>query len=72
MTHATDSVNQTVILLTLMNDHEGLIIFTTNFIENYDPAFMRRILAHIHLNYLDDSVEKNYGSNIFNDSTTSS
>ena len=25
----------------------GLIIFTTNFIENYDPAFMRRILAHI-------------------------
>lgn len=49
MTHATDvSVNQTrSVLLTLMNDYEGLIIFTTNFIENYDPAFMRRILAHI-------------------------
>lgn len=49
MSHATDvSVNQTrSVLLTLMNDHEGLIIFTTNFIENYDPAFMRRILAHI-------------------------
>ncbi len=49
MTHATDvSVNQTrSVLLTLMNDHDGLIIFTTNFIENYDPAFMRRILAHI-------------------------
>lgn len=50
MSHATDvSVNQTrSVLLTLMNDHQGLIIFTTNFIENYDPAFMRRILAHIH------------------------
>ncbi|MBE9595953.1 ATP-binding protein [Moraxella sp. K2450] len=49
MSHATDvSVNQTrSVLLTLMNDHEGLIIFTTNFIENYDPAFMRRILSHI-------------------------
>ena len=41
-------VNQTrSVLLTLMNDYDGLIIFTTNFIENYDPAFMRRILAHI-------------------------
>lgn len=50
MSHATDvSVNQTrSVLLTLMNEHTGLIIFTTNFIENYDPAFMRRILAHIH------------------------
>lgn len=49
MSHSTDvSVNQTrSVLLTLMNDHEGLIIFTTNFIENYDPAFMRRILTHI-------------------------
>jgi SpoVK/Ycf46/Vps4 family AAA+-type ATPase len=49
MSHATDvSVNQTrSVLLILMNQHNGLIIFTTNFIENYDPAFMRRILAHI-------------------------
>lgn len=49
MSHSTDvSVNQTrSVLLTLMNDHEGFIIFTTNFIENYDPAFMRRILTHI-------------------------
>lgn len=49
MSHATDvSVNQTrSVLLTLMNDHEGLIIFTTNFVSNYDPAFMRRILSHI-------------------------
>ncbi len=49
MSNATDvSVNQTrSVLLTLMNNHKGLIIFTTNFIENYDPAFMRRILSHI-------------------------
>lgn len=55
MSNSTDvSVNQTrSVLLTLMNDHEGLIIFTTNFIENYDPAFMRRILAHIQFNLPD-------------------
>lgn len=55
MTQATDtSVNQTrSVLLTLMNDHDGLIIFTTNFIENYDPAFLRRILAHIKFNLPD-------------------
>lgn len=49
MSNSTDvSVNQTrSVLLTLMNNHEGLIVFTTNFIENYDPAFMRRILTHI-------------------------
>lgn len=49
MSNSTDvSVNQTrSVLLTLMNNHEGLIIFTTNFIENYDSAFMRRILSHI-------------------------
>lgn len=49
MSSATDvSVNQTrSVLLNLMNNHEGLVIFTTNFIENYDPAFMRRILSHI-------------------------
>jgi len=56
MSHATDvSVNQTrSVLLTLMNDHQGLIIFTTNFIENYDPAFMRRILVHIHFELPDE------------------
>ncbi len=51
MTQARHSVNQTrSVLLTLMNDHEGLIIFTTNFIENYDPAFLRRILVYIKFN----------------------
>lgn len=49
MGNATDtSVNQTrSVLLTLLNDYEGVVVFATNFIENYDPAFMRRMLAHI-------------------------
>jgi SpoVK/Ycf46/Vps4 family AAA+-type ATPase len=49
MNNATDtSVNQTrSVMLTLMNDYQGVIIFATNYISNYDPAFMRRILAHI-------------------------
>ena len=28
-----------------------MILFATNFITNYDPAFMRRILAHIRFDY---------------------
>lgn len=57
MTHATDvSVNQTrSVLLMIMDQHNGLIVFTTNFIENYDPAFMRRILTHINF-VLPDSI----------------
>ena len=49
MSSATDvSVNQTrSVLLYLLDNYEGIIIFTTNFIRNYDPAFMRRIPYHI-------------------------
>lgn len=49
MSHSTDvSVNQTrSVLLTLMNQYDGVIIFATNFVENYDSAFMRRIVSHI-------------------------
>ena len=42
------SVNQTrSVMLMLMNDYQDFIIFATNFIENFDPAFMRRISTHI-------------------------
>ena len=42
------SVNQTrSVLLTLLNDYRGVIIFATNFIQNFDVAFMRRIRHHI-------------------------
>lgn len=56
MTNATDtSVNQTrSVLLTLLNDYQGIILFATNFIANYDPAFMRRILAHIEFGLPDE------------------
>ncbi len=49
MHSATDvSVNQTrSVLLTLLDEFTGMVIFTTNFISNYDPAFMRRIPTHI-------------------------
>ena len=53
MSNSTDvSVNQTrSVLLVLINDYDDLILFATNFITNLDPAFMRRILAHIKFDY---------------------
>lgn len=49
MMNATDvSVNQTrSVMLMLMNEYQDFIIFATNFIENFDPAFMRRISLHV-------------------------
>ena len=49
MTSATDvSVNQTrSVMLMLMNEYQDFIIFATNFISNFDPAFMRRIAFHV-------------------------
>ena len=49
MSNATDvSVNQTrSVMLMVMNDYQDFVIFATNFIENFDPAFMRRISMHI-------------------------
>lgn len=49
MSSATDvSVNQTrSVMLMIMNDYQDFIIFATNFIENFDPAFMRRISTHV-------------------------
>ena len=49
MSNSTDvSVNQTrSVLLTLLNDYDGMVVFTTNFISNFDSAFMRRIQYHI-------------------------
>lgn len=57
MTSATDvSVNQTrSVLLNLLNDYQGVIIFATNFIQNFDTAFLRRIKYHIRF-YLPDAV----------------
>lgn len=56
MSNSTDvSVNQTrSVLLMLINEFDDLILFASNFITNYDPAFIRRILAHIKFEFPDD------------------
>lgn len=60
MNNATDvSVNQTrSVLLTILNDYQGIIIFATNFIENFDPAFMRRISKHVHIGLPDEDCRR--------------
>lgn len=49
MSSATDvSVNQTrSVLLNLLNSYRGVIIFASNFIQNFDVAFLRRIKYHV-------------------------
>ena len=49
MHSATDvSVNQTRnTLLKILDDYEGIVFFTTNFIQNFDSAFVRRIFGHV-------------------------
>lgn len=60
MSSSTDvSVNQTrSVLLTLLNDFEGMVIFATNFISNYDSAFMRRIQYHIKFELPDQNLRE--------------
>lgn len=60
MSSSTDtSVNQTrSVLLNILNDYDKTILFATNFIENFDPAFMRRILAHVKFNLPDQQNRK--------------
>ena len=60
MTQAVDvSVNQTrSVMLMLMNEFQDFIIFATNFIENFDPAFMRRISIHIKFELPDEECRK--------------
>lgn len=49
MTNSTDvSVNQTrSVLLLLLSEYDDLVLFASNFIANYDPAFLRRIRSHV-------------------------
>ena len=60
MTSSTDvSVNQTKsVLLNIMNDYDGIGIFTTNFISNYDFAFIRRIPFQIEFKLPDEQQRK--------------
>jgi ATP-dependent 26S proteasome regulatory subunit len=58
MQSATDtSVNQTrSVLLNILNEYDGDVIFSTNFLSNYDPAFMRRISRHIEFKLPDETT----------------
>lgn len=69
MHSATDvSVNQTRnMLLKLLDDYEGVVIFTTNFIQNFDAAFMRRIFTHIKFTLPDFRGRKGLWSYYFTD-----
>ncbi len=60
MNNSTDvSVNQTrSVMLMQMNEYQDFIIFATNFIKNYDPAFMRRISIHIEFKLPDIECRK--------------
>ena len=49
------SVNQTrSVLLKILDEYEDIVLFTTNFIQNFDPAFIRRITRHIHFGLPDE------------------
>ena len=60
MLNATDvSVNQTrSVMLMILNDYQDIIIFATNFIENFDPAFMRRIAKHVKFELPDETCRQ--------------
>ena len=60
MTQAVDvSVNQTrSVMLMLMNEYQDFIIFATNFIENFDAAFMRRISVHVKFSLPDENCRR--------------
>lgn len=60
MSNATDvSVNQTrSVMLMLMNEYQDFIIFATNFISNFDPAFMRRISMHVKFDLPDEECRR--------------
>jgi SpoVK/Ycf46/Vps4 family AAA+-type ATPase len=61
MRSSTDvSVNQTrSVLLNILNDYSGVVIFTTNFIQNFDPAFIRRIRYQIKLDLPNEELRRN-------------
>lgn len=52
MSNVTQAADQAVnvtraVLLKLLDNASGLVLFATNLMRNYDPAFARRILMHV-------------------------
>lgn len=58
MNNSTDvSVNQTrSVLLNILDEYAGIVVFTTNFMSNYDKAFIRRIMFHLKMNMPNESA----------------
>ena len=53
------SVNQTRnTLLKILDNYTGIVVFTTNFIQNFDMAFFRRILSHIRFEMPDEETRR--------------
>lgn len=58
ITQAADygvNVSRSTLLLQL-DAFDGVVLFATNLLTNYDPAFMRRILAHVYFPLPDESA----------------
>jgi SpoVK/Ycf46/Vps4 family AAA+-type ATPase len=58
ITQAADygvNVSRSTLLLQL-DSYEGVVLFATNLAANYDPAFVRRILAHVYFGLPDEAA----------------
>ena len=66
VTQSTDyavNVSKSVMILE-MDNFSGIVIFTTNFGQNYDSAFVRRIIGHIEFTLPDFERRKEIFSNL--------
>ncbi len=45
-------------MLILLEQHQGVVIFATNLVENYDPAFESRILKHLKFELPDEQQRR--------------
>ncbi|QZY57549.1 ATP-binding protein [Crassaminicella profunda] len=60
---------ETSFLLQKMEEHTGITIMTTNYLENIDPAFMRRINYVIHFPFPSENYRKEIWMSIFPEKT---
>ena len=60
VTQSADSSVNTArgVMLKQLEQHNGIIAFATNFPKNYDNAFLRRILKHVHIPLPDKELRK--------------
>ena len=60
VTQSADSSVNTArgVMLKQLEQHSGIVAFATNFAHNYDTAFVRRILKHIHVPLPDTESRK--------------